>query len=302
MTKFFKNLAHHLRKNFGLSRWQHFNNALEYQKNSEVQMRLSASFMNRISPDKAANILDIGCGTGSIAAYFSKIAPFGRTYDIDISEEMIFYAQHIYSSLIYPNLNFLNMDAQDMSFENSQFDLIISSFSMHWLDEQQKVLGDICRFLKPEGQFEAVLPGEQAFYPFIKQVIESDPWNKKMTKVRYPHHIFTPASYQNMLQEDGFGHAEVKSTTVHYVFQSDEQYTGQTKLNHFFAGWSPFGKNDISEEEHEQFRHEVIDRYVKDSQKNADRIVLPGEYIFAHADSPAPCLQINPFAFSCSFS
>ncbi len=80
-----------------------------------------------------SRILEIGCGTGYLLNFLSPSYGVG----IDISENMISYAKNN-----YPNLNFFEMDAENIDI-NDKFDYIIISDTIGYFEDVQKVFLEI---------------------------------------------------------------------------------------------------------------------------------------------------------------
>lgn len=94
--------------------------------------------------------LTIGCGTGETEEHFSKY--FKKVVGIDYSEPMIKKAK----SKNIANTHFRHMDASQIKFEKSSFDIVVT-FNMfhhvHSLDVLKKILKETNRVLKKNGVF-----------------------------------------------------------------------------------------------------------------------------------------------------
>ena len=124
--------------------------ASSYDEHSFVQKEVARRLCDRLSniTIKPINILDIGCGTGHLSDMLFKLYPDANITCLDISYNML-----VESNRKNSNLNYILSDAENMPFKNNKFDLIISSFTLHWCVEIEKIFFDIHRFLKDEGLF-----------------------------------------------------------------------------------------------------------------------------------------------------
>ncbi len=97
-------------------------------------------------------VLEIGSGQGDLSALIAKKVPHGKTYGIDISEKLVKRARKKWR---LPNLEFKIADATDLPFPDSSFDVVFSVLTFHLLsrDQQEMVLREIFRVLKPSGRF-----------------------------------------------------------------------------------------------------------------------------------------------------
>ena len=105
-----------------------------------------------LHPAPGERILDLGCGTGHLAA---KIAASGaQTTGMDSSRSMIEDARRN-----YPAIQFLVADARDFHFEEP-FDAVFSNAALHWVPEARGVAECVHSALKPGGRFVAEFGGK----------------------------------------------------------------------------------------------------------------------------------------------
>ncbi|AQX05355.1 methyltransferase [Elizabethkingia meningoseptica] len=95
------------------------------------------------------NILDIGCGLGHQISSLLTQNPHHIT-GIDISEKMIAEAGKRVND---PKVDFYCIAAEDYLPEHEQFDIVISSMSMHYVKEIQPLFTKIYQGLNQHGQF-----------------------------------------------------------------------------------------------------------------------------------------------------
>lgn len=100
-------------------------------------------------------VLDAGCGYG----YGSFMLSGGskEVVGIDISEEAIQIAERRYSN---PNLEFLLMNAEEMSF-NNQFDVIVAFENIEHLEAPGLFLDKVRLYLEPDGVFIVSTPNKK---------------------------------------------------------------------------------------------------------------------------------------------
>ena len=89
------------------------------------------------------HVLDVGCGTGNFSL---KLARMGlKVTGIDISDNMLKVAENKARAegLI---IDFINMDAHDMKFEDNSFDAVISMAVIEFICEPERFKGYVpCR-------------------------------------------------------------------------------------------------------------------------------------------------------------
>jgi ubiquinone/menaquinone biosynthesis C-methylase UbiE len=84
--------------------WQ----AAEYHENSSAQKEAALHLLQFCKFRKNDHVLDIGCGDGKITALIACKVKQGRVLGIDISQEMINFAQEAFSKNQFSNLLFFS--------------------------------------------------------------------------------------------------------------------------------------------------------------------------------------------------
>ena len=95
--------------------------------------------------------LDIGCGTGWAVRHASRIIKEnGKAFGIDLSSKMIEIAKA--NSPNNQNVFFFQANAENLPFEDNFFEFIICTNSFHHYLDPLKVLDEVFRVLKKEGE------------------------------------------------------------------------------------------------------------------------------------------------------
>lgn len=142
----------------------HWNADLYDQKHAFVS-DYGRELIDLLKPQKGEVVLDLGCGTGTLA---SEIAALGATViGLDSSPEMIAKAQ-----AQFPNLNFIISDGHDFHL-NQKCDAVFSNAALHWMKEPQKVVSCIHKALKEGGRFIAEFGGKGNVQMIIQAINDS---------------------------------------------------------------------------------------------------------------------------------
>jgi len=111
-----------------------------------------ADVLQWLAPKAGENILDVGCGTGDLAA---KIQESGATVlGTDASADMIELAKQN-----YPTIQFEQKDAAQLDY-NREFDAVFSNATFHWIENQRGLLRGIYKSLKHGGRLVAEFGGK----------------------------------------------------------------------------------------------------------------------------------------------
>jgi len=139
-----------------------FDNCIKnYRQNLDKSLSLSGETSNFFAEYKAKkllgwlpnlynkkiNILDFGCGDGTMASYVSKLFPQAKIKGIDISQESIYCAKKK-----FPTINFYCTENLN---EKNSYDLIYSAGVFHHIEfkNHKNILKKIFNNLKINGYF-----------------------------------------------------------------------------------------------------------------------------------------------------
>jgi len=107
--------------------------------------------VSRLSANGTVSILEIACGTGRVTRHLrKKFGPPVKLVASDLSADMLEVAKNKFND---PAIEFRIEDAQNLSFPDNSFDLVICQFGIMFLPDKQKGLREALRVLKPGGKF-----------------------------------------------------------------------------------------------------------------------------------------------------
>jgi len=130
----------------------------------------AADYMMTLSkPRSGERILDIATGTAMVAiAAAQHLQPEGRVQAIDISEGMLGKAKQNVDKLALKNIDFQNMDAEELIFRSGYFDLITCGFGLFFFSDAKQTLKKWHRVLKPGGRIIISTFSKSAFMPMLQ--------------------------------------------------------------------------------------------------------------------------------------
>ncbi|GAL85433.1 methyltransferase type 11 [Sporocytophaga myxococcoides] len=127
-------------------------NSSLYDTKHQFVSEFGEDLVTLLNPKKGEHILDLGCGTGQLAA---AIAASGALVEgSDHSEDMIRTA-----IMTYPHIPFRVEDAEAMD-DYMKYDAVFSNAVFHWIANPQKVVCNVYNALKHGGRFVAEFGGK----------------------------------------------------------------------------------------------------------------------------------------------
>jgi len=98
--------------------------------------------------------LDLGSGTGILAMELAKAFPAFEFVGLDLSEAAVQVARdQAAESEVAARVSFEQGDAEDMPFDDGSFDLVVSSNTLHLLNDPIRMFDEVQRVLSPTGRF-----------------------------------------------------------------------------------------------------------------------------------------------------
>ena len=122
----------------------------------ERALRDRLAELARLAPGEA--VLDVGCGTGSLAlAAKRRVGPTGTVLGVDASPEMIALARRK-ASRAGAHVTFRNAAAERLPFPDASFDAVLATLMLHHLPAplRRECVREALRVLKPGGRMLAV--------------------------------------------------------------------------------------------------------------------------------------------------
>src|SRR6266498_4536119 len=107
--------------------------------------RFFGGLYERVAADVAAaglpdgsRVLDVGTGPGRLPLAIADTVPGLRVDGIDLSDEMIEYAQHLaLEAAVEERVSFAVEDVAQLSYPDDTFDLVVSTLSQHhWANRE----------------------------------------------------------------------------------------------------------------------------------------------------------------------
>jgi arsenite methyltransferase len=154
-------------------------------------------------------VLDLGSGGGiDVLLSARRVAPGGRVYGLDMTDEMLELARRNQAEAGVENAEFLKGEIEDVPLPDGHVDVVISNCVINLSTEKQRVISEAFRVLKPGGRFavsDVVFLGEKSkLPPGVARSVEL--WSGCVSGA------LEKGEYEALLSEAGFEEVAVEVT------------------------------------------------------------------------------------------
>lgn len=112
------------------------------------------ALLDRVDLDAGERILDVGCGTGILEEKLLQDVPQRAITGVDASSNMLARARHKLGRV--PNVSFVRADARELPFPDASFDVILTSSTLHYIEQPVAALREMRRVLRRSGRLFAL--------------------------------------------------------------------------------------------------------------------------------------------------
>ena len=166
-----------------------------YGENAGFVHGLAGGVLEWLDAKAAEHILDLGCGDGQLT---QRLAATGaRVVGGDASPEMVAAARE---RGVAADVG----DAEALPYARNTFDAVFSNAALHWVRDQDAMMAEVRRVLKPGGRFVAEMGGHgniAAIRVALMAVLVRHGFGDREDGVNY---YPTPEGYERRLEQHGF--------------------------------------------------------------------------------------------------
>ncbi|WP_134683188.1 class I SAM-dependent methyltransferase [Brevibacillus migulae] len=170
--------------------------ATTYDNKLSFVSELGKNIFELLEVQKGEKVLDLGCGTGDLAAIIQDRGAF--VHGIDMSESMIQQARQK-----YPSHTFSVADAQTFS-TPEQYDAVFSNAALHWMKQPEQTIASIWMTLRSGGRFVAEFGGKGNIHAVYQAVVHFFERHGMDAVERNPWYFPTIGEYSGLLEGQGF--------------------------------------------------------------------------------------------------
>ncbi len=225
-----------------------------YQDKHSFVTKYGDDIIKLLAPKSGENILDLGCGNGKLSA---KIAEYGTTvYGIDFASEMIDKASNS-----FPNLQFLQHDAEKPFPFEVKFDAIFSNAALHWMTNPEIVIKNMASSLKKGGRLVFEMGGKGNIQNIIKS-IEIIAKNYNLAELPIYNYFPSLSEYAGLLEKNGF------RVIVARHFDRPTPLDGQDGLKNWIKMFRNSVLEKIAPNEQDEFLNQIEQQAKHDLYQN----------------------------------
>lgn len=103
---------------------------------------------NTLLPIDFNNILDVGCGTGTLLRKIIDERPQVKAYGLDLSEEML----NVAKQKLPKRVELVWGEAESLPYDNKRFELVVMVDSLRYFINPEQAVKEAYRVLKPGGK------------------------------------------------------------------------------------------------------------------------------------------------------
>jgi SAM-dependent methyltransferase len=152
----------------------HSNTAASF-RNAEAYERFMGRWSRRLAPllvrfgglADGERVLDVGCGTGSLALSLPEIANIASVTGVDLTPDFVEYARARNAD---PRVGFQLGDARDLPFEDNSFDRAFSLLVLHFIPDAERAVAEMRRVVRPGGTVAAAVWDSYGGQPHIRMM------------------------------------------------------------------------------------------------------------------------------------
>lgn len=213
-----------------------FGESASYEKFMGRWSRQLAPLLVQFAGVRAGDaVLDVGSGTGSLAAAVREAASSARVVGIDPSAAYVAYAG---SQLPQDGFRFVVGDAQKMDFPDDSYDRALSLLVMNFIPDPAKALGEMTRVTRPGGTVAAAVwdygGRMEMLRVFWDEAVAGDPAAEQRDERHMP--LCRQGELAALWRNGGLAHVEEQPLTFPMSFASFDDYWAP-----FLGGQGPAG-------------------------------------------------------------
>lgn len=176
-----------------------------------------------------SDVLDVGCGPGTITCDFAALVSPGRVTGLDRSPDIIVQAKELAVEREVPNVEFVAGNIYDLDFEDETFDVVHAHQVLQHLTDPVEALREMRRVAKPGG-IVAVRDADfhgMSWYPAIPEL---DEWMELYQRIARRNGAEPDAGRRLVSWAQSAGFTDVAPTSSNWLYATGQQRRWQARV------------------------------------------------------------------------
>ena len=191
--------------------------------------------LDEVKYRKNIKVLDVGSGNGFPSVELAaRLGHTSKVFGIDPWNAANTRVRQKIDKWGITNLKIIEGVSENLPFDASYFDLIVSNNGINNVQDEEKVWSEISRVAKPGSQFVFTVNLPESFiefYDLFRAVLEKDNLYRELEKVE--EHIYAKRKpvehFLTLIEKNGFHPAKIIEDSFNLTYAD-----GRSMLNHFF--------------------------------------------------------------------
>ena len=250
--------------------------AQTYDRYTDERSRPFFDLLARVGATDPAEVVDLGCGTGSGLAEMARRWPSAQLVGVDSSADMLAGVREELPASA--GVTLIEAEAQTWVPE-TEIDVLVSNALLQWIPRHGDLLSRMAGWLAPRGWLAIQVPGnfDAPSHTLLRNLADSPQWTDRLAGVlRGADSVFDTAGYFRILAGAGLSVDAWETTYVHVLSGPDPvlRWMSGTALRPVLAALSDADGTEFSA----QYADLLREAYPAD---RAGRVLFPFRRIFA---------------------
>jgi trans-aconitate 2-methyltransferase len=194
--------------------------------------------LSLVRPVPGGRVVDLGCGSGELTARLHRHLEAAETLGLDSSPAMLERAEAVAGG----GLRFQLGDIAE--FTEGGWDVAFSNAALHWLPDQEGLLGRLVAGLDPGGQLAVQMPAnhDHPSHLVAAEVAAEEPFRTALGGYRRVSPVQAPEWYSELLDRLGLAPQHVRlQVYLHHLASRDDvvEWVKGTLLTDYESRMSP---------------------------------------------------------------
>lgn len=217
-----------------------------YEKIAPKYVSMGSHLVERVGVDSGSNVLDVGCGTGTVSVTAARRD--AQVTGVDIQPALLEHAR-TNAEIAAVNVSWREADATALPFGTNEFTVTLSNLGHMYGDPPHAAAQELLRVTRPGGRVGFTSWTPTSLYPSMAGVAMTVLPPEDLPDFSEPPFLWGDAETVKARLGDGIGDLTFKTETVQYPALSPEHFWQHTAANSgmFIEVLSEVTENDLPE-------------------------------------------------------